>query len=60
MSETYIDNGTYVKSFPTVMLNPSCAKISMMSSGHKRIHHKILWRNAVPKIINEKYRKHTD
>lgn len=57
MSETYLDNGTYVKSFPTVMLNPSCVKISMMGSGHNRIHHKINWKNAVPKILNEKYRK---
>lgn len=57
MSETYLDNGTYVKSFPTVMLNPSCVKISMMESGHKRIHHRINWKNAVPKILNEKYRK---
>lgn len=57
MSETYLDNGTYVKSFPTVMLNPSCVKISAMRSTHARIHHKINWRNAVPKILNEKYRK---
>lgn len=57
MTETYLDNGTYVKSFPTVMLNPSCTKIGMMGAGHQRIHHKIKWKNAVPKIINPKYKK---
>lgn len=57
MSETYIDNGTYVKTFPTVMLNPSCVKVAAMRSTRARIHHKINWKNAVPKILNEKYRK---
>ena len=57
MTETYLDNGTYVKSFPTVMLNPSCVKIGLIGVGHRRIHHKIYWKNAVPKILNEKYRK---
>jgi hypothetical protein len=57
MSETYLDNGTYVKTFPTVMLNPSCVKVAAMRSTNARIHHKISWKNAVPKILNEKYRK---
>ena len=57
MTETYLDNGTYVKSFPTVMLNPSCTKIGMMGAGHQRMHHKINWKNAVPQILNERYRK---
>ena len=58
MTETYLDNGTYVKSFPTVMLNPSCTQIAYMGQSSKRIHHKIKWRYAVPKILNERYRKH--
>lgn len=57
MTETYLNSGTYVKSFPTVMLNPSCAKIAYMGQSSKRIHHQIKWRYAVPKIINERYRK---
>ena len=57
MTETYLDNGTYIKSFPTVMLNPSCVRIGKMGGTSMRIHHKIRWRNAVPKIINEKYKK---
>lgn len=57
MSEVYLDMGTYAKSFPTVMLNPSCVKIAIMGSTNKRIHHEISWKNAVPRIINEKYKK---
>ena len=57
MSEMYLDSGTYLKSFYTVMYAPSCTKISMMQSEHKRIHHKINWNNCASKIINEKYKK---
>lgn len=57
MSDTYNDDGTYMKSFYTVMTNPSCVKIDAMATEHTRIHHKINWNNAVPKIINERYKK---
>lgn len=57
MSETYIASGTYVKSFPTVMLNPSCVKIAEMGQTGKRIHHRVRWRNAVPKILSESYKR---
>ena len=57
MSDTYNDDGTYIKSFYTVMTNPSCVKIDAMATEHTRIHHKINWNNAVPKIINEHYKK---
>ena len=57
MTEQYLDAGTYVKSFYTVIGTPSCAKVAIMNSNHPRIHHKILWDNCCPKIINEKYKK---
>lgn len=60
MSELYLDFGTYVKSFYTVMYAPSCAKIGTLGdfrSPHFRIHHKINWHHAVPKILREKYKK---
>lgn len=57
MSETYIDDGTYLKSFYTVITNPSCTKIAMMITNNTRIHHRISWNNAVPKIISGKYKK---
>jgi len=57
ITELYLDSGTYMKSFYTVLTSPSCVKVSMMGSTHRRIHHKITWRNAVPKIIREQYKK---
>lgn len=58
LTDAYLDNGTYVKSIYTVMLAPSCTKISMMGGSHRRLHHKIYWNNCTPKIINEKYKKY--
>ena len=57
MSEAYADGGTYLKSFYSVMSMPSCVKVAMLNSAHKRIHHKIDWEHCVPKIINERHRK---
>ncbi len=56
MTELYLNEGTYIKSFYTVMYAPSCTKISVMGYRQKRIHHRIYWDNAVPCIIDEKYR----
>lgn len=57
MTEVYLETGTYVKTFYSVMAMPSCIKVSMMYSKHRRIHHRIDWERCVPKILNEKYRK---
>jgi hypothetical protein len=57
MTDAYLDSGTYVKSFYTVMSLPSCTKIEMMGTVTPRLHHKITWNNAVPKIVDEKYKK---
>jgi hypothetical protein len=56
MSDAYIASGTYVKSFYTVMICPSFAKVTI-TPAMKRLHHKISWNNAVPKIIDECYKK---
>ena len=56
-TESYKEFGTYVKSFYSIMTSPSCCKINMMGSAHQRIHHKINWNNAVPKIIHERHKK---
>lgn len=57
MSDIYQDNGTYVKTFYSIMIMPSCVKVSMMQTTHSRLHHKITWNNAVPKIISEEYKR---
>ena len=57
LTDIYLDNGTYVKSFYSVIHQPQCAKISSMGNKFKRIHHKILWDKCTPKILNEKWKK---
>lgn len=57
MTELYLDSGTYVKSFYSVMYMPSSVTISMMGSIHKRLHHNVKWKNTVPLIISERHRK---
>ncbi len=58
MTDIYKANGTYVKSFYSVMFQPSSVKISLINgSKASRIHHRIKWKNTVPHILNEKYKK---
>ena len=57
MSDVYLDSGTYLKSFYTVMVAPSCVKIGVMGDKHLRIHHRIDWDCCVPKIINARWKK---
>lgn len=54
---TYGEQGTYVKSFYSVMFAPSCVKVRAMGEEHRRLHHNIDWKCAVPVIIREKYKK---
>lgn len=58
-TEMYKTMGTYVKSFYSVMAAPSCCKVSMLITTHPRIHHKIEWNKAVPKIMHERHKKLT-
>lgn len=60
MTELYLDVGTYVKSFYSVIYAPSCVKVGELGdprSPHHRIHHSINWNAAVPKILREEHRK---
>jgi hypothetical protein len=57
MTDVYLEYGTYVKSLFSVMYNPSSVKVSTFETKHKRIHHRVSWNNAVPKILNEKHKK---
>jgi len=57
MTDIYLDSGTYVKSFYTVMYAPACTCIRMMGTKHRRLHHSINWNAAVPKIISEQFKK---
>lgn len=57
LTEIYLDLGTYVKSFYSVLYAPSCVSITEMGNNDKRIHHQISWRHAVPMILDEQHRK---
>jgi hypothetical protein len=57
MTDEYELSGTYVKSFHSVMMQPSSVKISMMNAKNTRLHHSIKWINTVPMIIDDTYKK---
>lgn len=59
MSEQYLDSGTYLKSFYSVICCPSCVTINMMGGKKNtmRLHHNVSWNNCTPKIISDKYKK---
>jgi hypothetical protein len=53
MSDLYLDSGTYVKSFYSVIGMPSSVTIKPMGDKHFRLHHSIDWDCTVPKILSE-------
>lgn len=57
MTELYLDAGTYIKSFYSVMYCPSAVKITPMGETHKRLHHQVSWNHAAPKIIRAEHKK---
>lgn len=63
MTTLYLESGTYVKSFYSVMYAPSCVAVAQIKShtleyeGHARIHHRVNWDRCAPKIIPEHYKK---
>lgn len=54
MTDLYIDSGTYIKSFYTVIFMPSSVKIREMGTTNRRLHHSISWNNTVPRIVERK------
>lgn len=57
MTDLYLDSGTYIKSFYTIMYAPSCARIGTMGRTHRRLHHIIDWEHTAPQIIAERHRR---
>lgn len=57
MTGVYDDLGTYYKSFYTVMQCPSAVKVADMGSERRRIHHRVKWSTAVPKVLDPTWRK---
>ena len=57
LTDIYLDKWTYVKSFYTVIVAPSCCKICTMGNVNRRIHHKMLYTYAFPMILSAKWKK---
>ena len=62
MTDFYLEMGTYVKSFYSVIAAPSCVKLGVLIDRsarvvNRRIHHSINWHNAAPMILREGVRK---
>ena len=57
LTDIYLDLGTYIKSFYSVIVMPSAVKVSMMGNRDLRIHHKIDSKYCYPKILSPRYKK---
>lgn len=62
LTDLYLEEGTYVKSFYAVMAAPSAVKIRDLHvyQGRReswREHHEVSWRYARPEILNEGWKK---
>ena len=57
LTDSYLEHGTYVKSFYSVMIAPSCVRVRAMGDRFYRMHHAIDWRHAVPKIVSGRHCK---
>jgi hypothetical protein len=57
ITELYKENGTYVKSFYTVITSPSSVRIQSMGRSNRRLHHNIDWKKTVPMILDQKWKK---
>jgi hypothetical protein len=57
MTDLYLDSGTYIKSFYSVIGMPSSVNVQLMGDTNMRLHHSIKWNNTVPKILSESVRK---
>jgi len=53
MTGIYLDSGTYLKSFYSVMYCPSAVKVGCMGHKEYRLHHAIEWRYVAPMILRE-------
>lgn len=53
LTDAYLDWGTYVKSFYTILYSPSSVELGKMGQEEQRIHHRVDWRTSIPKIVPE-------
>ena len=56
MTDIYLDKGTYLKSFYSVVYSPQCVKVAEMGRTNKRLHHLVKWDNCTPMILSDKHK----
>jgi hypothetical protein len=56
-TDIYLELGTYIKSFYSVIVAPSCVKIRVLNTANRRMHHSVLWKYATPLILGEEHKK---
>jgi hypothetical protein len=59
LTDAYLNSGTYVKSFYTILYSPSSVSLNKMGENDLRIHHHIDWNASIPKIVPEEYKQDT-
>ena len=57
MTDVYLESGTYIKSFYSIIFSPSSVRIALMGNKDMRIHHKISWKHTTPCILDEVHKK---
>lgn len=57
LTDIYLNYGTYVKSFYSVMIHPSSVKITVMGESGRRIHHRVDGKSTYPMILSEDLKK---
>lgn len=57
LTDIYLDLGTYVKSFYSVMYAPSCVTIREMGVKNRRLHHAVSWKHTTPMVLSEEYKR---
>lgn len=54
MTEVYLESGTYLKSFYSVIYHPAGVRVKLMTTKYVRLHHAIGWRYTAPLIVRER------
>jgi hypothetical protein len=57
MTGLYLDHGTYVKTFYSVMFGPSCVSVGAVGMVDPRLHHKVNYKACTPYFVPETCRK---
>jgi hypothetical protein len=57
LTDIYLEVGTYIKSFYSVIVAPNCVKVYTMGNKDLRLHHLVNWNLCCPKIISDVHKK---